>query len=86
MLVCEEVSAVDGFVEVLVFAVALLACDLVACVDSALRADAVRAFDGDHAEEVYGYARFCDADCCGKAREASADDCDPSFIGHDGNS
>ena len=40
-LVCEEVSAFDGFVEVFPFGVALLAGDVVAGVDAALGADAV---------------------------------------------
>jgi hypothetical protein len=51
-LLRQEVAAVDGLLEVLPLAEALLARDVVAGVDAALRAHGVAALDGDDAEEV----------------------------------
>ncbi len=80
VLVGEEVAPVQRLVEVLVLRVPLLPRDLVARVDPALSAHAVRPLHGDHAEQVHGHARLGDPDRGGEAREPAAHHDDPSFV------
>ena len=78
-LVGQEIAAEDGLVEVHPLGVSLLASDVVAGVDAALRADAVGALHGDHGEQVDIDALFGELDGAGEARQATADD-DHAFI------
>ena len=80
-LVGEEVAAVDGVVEVLEDGVAF-ALEVLGGVDAALRADGVRALDGDDGEEVDVAAGFGDLDDGGEAGEASAYDDDSGRCCH----
>ena len=70
-LVGEEVAAVDGVVEVLVGGVAF-ALEIFGGVDAALRADRVRALDGDDGKQVDGAAGFGDLDDCREPGQPSA--------------
>jgi hypothetical protein len=75
-LVLEEVAAVERLVEVHPLAVALLAGDVVARVDAALRAHAVRSLDRDHREQVDVEAFLGDAGRGGQSGQPSSDDDD----------
>ncbi len=70
-LVGEEVAAIDGVVEMLVGGVAF-ALEILGSVDAALRADGVRALDGDDGEEVDVSACLRDFDDCCEPGQASA--------------
>ena len=70
-LVGEEVAAIDGVVEVLVGGVAF-ALEVFGGVDAALRADRVRALDGDDGEQIHVAAGFGDLDDRCEAGEPSA--------------
>ncbi len=72
-LIGEEIAAQNGFIEVNPLAVALLAGDVVAGVDSALGADAVAALDGNHGEEIDVEPVLGELDGAREAREAAAD-------------
>ncbi len=80
-LVGEEVAAVDGVVEVLDGGVAF-ALEVLGGVDAALRADRVRALDGDDGEEVDVAAGFGDLDDGGQSGEASANHDDSGCCCH----
>jgi len=67
-LVGEEVAADDGFVEVLPFGVALLACDVVAGVDAALGADAVGALHRHQRKQIDMKSFFCQFHRGGESR------------------
>ncbi len=54
----QKIAAKRGLFEVQPLAVALLSRDLVACIDSALRADAVRSLHGNHRKKINAYALF----------------------------
>ena len=83
-LLRQEVAAVDGLLEVLPLAEALLACHVVAGVDAALGAHRVAALDGDDAEEVDLDAELGALDCSGKSGEAASDDDDALGLGAHG--
>ena len=74
-LVGEEVSAVDGVVEVLVDGVSL-ALEVLGGIDATLRADGVRTLDRHDGEEIDRAASFGDLDDGGETCEASSDDDD----------
>ena len=83
-LLGQEVPAVDGLLEVLPLAEALLARDVVARVDAALRAHRVAALHGDDAEEVDLHPELGALDCAREAREPASDDDDALVLGGHG--
>jgi hypothetical protein len=70
-LVGEEVSAVDGVVEVLVGGVAF-AFEILGGVDATLRTNRMRTLDRDDREEVNGTASLGDLDHRRQARQSTA--------------
>jgi hypothetical protein len=80
-LVCEEVAAVDGVVEVGPGRVAL-ALEVLGGVDAALRAHRVRALDRHDGEEVDGAAGLGDLDDGSEAGQASSYDDDAGCCCH----
>jgi hypothetical protein len=83
-LLRQEVAAVDGLLEVLPLAEALLPGDVVAGVDAALGAHRVAALHGDDAEEVDLHAELGALDCAREAREPASDDDDALVLGGHG--
>ena len=79
-LVLEEVAAVQRLVHVLPFAVALLAGHLVAGIDAALSADAVRALHWDHGKEIDADAGLGHANGRRQAGQTAANDNDTGLI------
>ena len=71
-LVGEEISTVDGVIEMLVGGVTF-AFEVLGGIDSALSADGMRALDRDDGEQVDLAAHLSDLDDGGEASEASAD-------------
>jgi len=77
--VLQEVAAVDRVVEVLPFAVARLPRQVVAGVDAALSADAVRTFDRPQAHQVHVDAHFGQSHGGGQSGQSPTYDHDAFF-------